>query len=59
MSTEETLPTEVEARRAAAERGASRRMDAIARFLAAYDYADRKLKERDGDDEARRERPES
>jgi hypothetical protein len=34
-------------------------LDAIVRYLAAYDYADRRLKEREDDDETQREHRES
>ncbi len=52
-TTEETLRTEREARRASAERCVpGRHSDAIAQYLAAYEYAERKLEE---DEERARE----
>ena len=52
-TTEETLRTEAEARRAMAERPVTIRYgNRIAQYLAAYDYAARVLKERE-DEEVR------
>lgn len=58
MSTEETLRAEAEARRALAGRHDSgRHADAIATYLAAYDYSERR-REEDGEKEPERGKPE-
>lgn len=54
MTTEESLRTEAEARRAlATRRETGQHPDTIVRYLAAADYSERRRAERDEDEEAR------